>query len=72
MSLAFAMLAHNGKIVAASLSAKHKAFECSKVFTIMRCLLNNTVRSTVLSRCELWATACSLVFGPELKVMMEI
>ena len=69
---AFAKLAQNGKGAAARLSAKHKALMCSKSFPMMRRLFDAVVRPMVLYGCEVWALACSLVLGPELKDMLGV
>ena len=64
---AFAKLAQNGKGAAASLSAKHKALVCNKSLPMIRRLLDAIVRPTVSYGCEVWAPACALALGPELK-----
>ena len=69
---AFAKLAQNGKGAAARLSAKHKALMCSKSFPMMRRLFDAVVRPTVSYGCEVWAPACSLALGPELKDMLGV
>ena len=67
-----AKLAQNGKGAAARLSAKHKALMCSKSFPMMRRLFDAVVRPTVSYGCEVWAPACSLALGPELKDMLGV
>ena len=69
---AFAKLAQNGKGAAARLNAKHKALVCSKSFLMMRRLFDAGVKPTVSYGCEVWAPACSLAMGPELKDMLEV
>ena len=69
---AFAELAQNGKGAAARLSAKHKALTCSNSFPMMRRLFDAVVRPTVSYGCEVWALACSLALGPELKDMLGV
>ena len=69
---AFAKLAQNGKGAAARLSAKHKALMCSKSFPMMRRLFDAVVRPMVSYGCEVWAPACSLALGPELKDMLGV
>ena len=66
---AVAKLAQNGKISTAHLSAKHKAFMCSKSFPVMRRLIDAVVRSAVSYRCEVWAAARFLALSLELKDM---
>ena len=69
---AFAKLAQNGKGAAARLSAKHKALMCSESFPMMKRLFDAVVRPTVSYGCEVWAPACSLALGPELKDMLGV
>ena len=45
---------------------------CSKSFPMMRHLFDAVVRPTVSYGCEVWAPACSLALGPELKDMLGV
>ena len=69
---AFAKLAQNGNGAAARLSAKHKALMCSKSFPMMRRLFDAVVRPTVSYGSEVWATACPLARGLDLKDMLGV
>ena len=60
-------LLQNGKGAAALFGTKDKALMCGKSFPMIRCLFDAVVKPTVLYGCEVWALACPLALGPELK-----